>query len=469
MTDPELILPPTSTFPNTNPGPVFVDPRTHMVYGVFNASTVNTNRANPPFGKMPNVWEAMGPAPAAAGAPPGPMVDHPIFKGVFDSPTTAPTPPPGTTTFGNNCSNDFPSGAIDSAGNIYAVWAMNNARTNEYMIWFAASHDHGNTFYGPFQVSQGPGAAEMPWIAAGDNGRVDIVYYGTNATNPDGTPVDPNVAPGSTQWRTFFAQSLNANAREPVFTISQASDHVMHNGSICNLGLLCLLNNGDRSLADFFQVAIGPDGLANISFADNGSSATHVEFARQLTGPLGLTNPTFQTCIPMVIPISAVSRKTHGAAGTFDVNLPLSGNPGVECRTGATPGNHQVVITFANALSGVGGVSVASGTATVSNFSVSGAVVTVNLTGVTNAQRLVLDLTNVNDGTNIGDAFVPMNVLAGDINANGLVNSTDITQTQAQSGQAVTSANFRTDINANGFINSTDVSIVQSKSGTGLP
>jgi hypothetical protein len=468
MTDPELILPPTSTFPNTNPGPVFTDPRSHMVYGVFNASTVNTNRANPPFGKMPNVWEAVGPAPAAAGLPPGPMVNHPIFKGVFDSPTAAPTPPPGTTTYGSNCSNDFPSAAIDSAGNIYAVWAMNNGRNNEYMIWFAASHDHGNTFYGPFQVSQGPGAAEMPWIAAGDNGRVDIVYYATNATNPDGTPIDPNIAPLSTHWNTFMAQSLNANAREPVFTISQVSDHIMHNGSICNLGLLCLLNNGDRSLLDFFQVAIGPDGLANISFADNGSTATHVEFARQLTGPLGLTNPASPTCIPMIIPISAVSRKVHGTAGTFDINLPLSGNPGIECRSGGASGDHQIVITFANAVS-VGGVTVSSGTGTVSNFSVNGAVVTVNLTGVANAQRLVLDLTNVNDGTNVGDAFVPMNVLAGDTTANGAVNSSDIAQTQSQSGQPVTSSNFREDATVNGLINSSDVAFVQSKSGTALP
>jgi hypothetical protein len=468
MTDPELILPPSSTFPNTNPGPVFTDPRSHMVYGVFNASTVNTNRANPPFGKMPNVWEAVGPAPAAAGAPPGPMVNHPVFKGVFDSPTTAPTPPPGTTTYGTNCSNDFPSATIDSTGNIYAVWAMNNARTNEYMIWFASSHDHGASFYGPFQISQGPGAAEMPWIAAGDNGRVDIVYYGTNATNPDGTSVDPNIAPASTHWNTFMAQSLNANAREPAFTISQVSDHVMHNGSICNLGLLCILNGGDRSLADFFQVAIGPDGLANISFADNGHSSTHVEFARQLTGPLGLTSPTSPTCIPLIFPVSAVSRKVHGAAGTFDLNLPLSGNPGIECRTGGASGNHQIVITFANAVS-VGGATVSSGTGTVSNFSASGAVVTVNLTGVTNAQRIVLDLTNVNDGTNIGDAFVGMNVLAGDTTANGAVNSSDIAQTQSQSGQVVTSSNFRQDVTVNGLVNSSDIAFVQSKSGTALP
>jgi hypothetical protein len=49
------------------------------------------------------------------------------------------------------------------------------------------------------------------------------------------------------------------------------------------------------------------------------------------------------------------------------------------------------------------------------------------------------------------------------------VNSSDIAQTQSQSGQAVTSSNFREDVNANGLINSSDIALVQSKSGTGLP
>jgi hypothetical protein len=271
--------------------------------------------------------------------------------------------------------------------------------------------------------------------------------------------------PAGSQWNVMFAQSLNADSREPVFTISQASDHPNHNGGICVNGTLCLLG-GDRSLADFFQVAIGPDGLANIAFADNGHSSTHVEYTRQRTGPLGLTNPVSTTCIPMVFPVSAVSRKVHGAAGTFDVDL--TNGDGIECRTGGASNAHQVVITFANAVS-VGGVTVSSGTATVQNFTVNGAVVTVNLTGVSNAQRLVLDLTNVNDGTTIGDAFVAMNVLAGDTTANGAVNSSDIAQTQSQSGKAVTSANFRQDVTVNGLVNSSDISFVQSKSGTALP
>jgi hypothetical protein len=50
-----------------------------------------------------------------------------------------------------------------------------------------------------------------------------------------------------------------------------------------------------------------------------------------------------------------------------------------------------------------------------------------------------------------------------------LVNSSDIAQTQSQSGQPVTSANFREDVTASGQINSSDIALVQSMSGTGLP
>ena len=47
-------------------------------------------------------------------------------------------------------------------------------------------------------------------------------------------------------------------------------------------------------------------------------------------------------------PLSAVSRKTHGAAGNFDIDMPLSGRPGIESRlgSGSNSGNHQLVITF---------------------------------------------------------------------------------------------------------------------------
>ena len=43
---------------------------------------------------------------------------------------------------------------------------------------------------------------------------------------------------------------------------------------------------------------------------------------------------------------SAVSRKTHGGAGTFDVNLPLTGTPGIECRTGGATNDYTMLVAF---------------------------------------------------------------------------------------------------------------------------
>jgi hypothetical protein len=163
----------------------------------------------------------------------------------------------------------------------------------------------------------------------------------------------------------------------------------------------------------------------------------------------------------------AVSRKTHGATA-YDVALPLSGPPGVECRSGGANNAYRVVLTFpypvtfggAAVTSGVGSVTSATGSST--NIAI------VNLTGVLSGQTIRITLSHVDDGTTANDLVVPMSVLLGDTNANSRVNATDISSTKSQSGHAVTSSNFRKDLNADGSINGSDVSFVKSKSGTAL-
>jgi hypothetical protein len=187
----------------------------------------------------------------------------------------------------------------------------------------------------------------------------------------------------------------------------------------------------------------------------------------------GVTILRNKTITPVQL-LSVVSRKTHGSAGTFDFDLPLSGNPGIECRSGGANGDYTLVFSFANPLANVTGASVTSGTGSVSSSNIDtndAHKYVVNLTGVTNAQVITVSLTNANDAAGHSSAVVAasMGVLVGDVNGNGLVNSTDTSLVQSQSGQAVSLSNLRMDVNANGLINSTDASIVQSKSGTGLP
>jgi hypothetical protein len=169
--------------------------------------------------------------------------------------------------------------------------------------------------------------------------------------------------------------------------------------------------------------------------------------------------------------VGAVSRKTHSTAGTYDVDL-MPPASGIEPRSGGANGDYQVVVTFAVpvTVTGAAAVPATAGTASVVGTPiVNSNQITVNLTNVSNAQRFNINLIGVNDGTTTRDISVPMAVLIGDTTGNGAVNSSDIAQTQSQSGQAVTANNFREDVTVNGLINSSDIALVQSKSGTGLP
>jgi hypothetical protein len=164
--------------------------------------------------------------------------------------------------------------------------------------------------------------------------------------------------------------------------------------------------------------------------------------------------------------LSAVSRKVHGGAGTFDVPLPLNGPTGIECRIGPT---YTMVVTFSTSVT-AGSAAVTCGTGSVGSFSGNGTnTITVNLTGVTDVQRITVTLSNVSDGTNIGDVPISMGVLVGDTTANGTVNAGDVALTKSQVGATVTASNFREDLNANGTISATDVAIVKSDVGHALP
>src|SRR6202011_6116997 len=134
-----------------------------------------------------------------------------------------------------------------------------------------------------------------------------------------------------------------------------------------------------------------------------------------------------------IVPVSVVSRKTHGSAGDFDVDL-LNANPGIECRAGPTSGAHTVIVTFGAPVT-VNNVKVtpgSAGTATMAGSSINGSVVTINLTGVSNAQTLTISLTGVSDGMHSGDGSTPVGVLLSDVNANGLVDGNDVSAVQGQ-------------------------------------
>jgi hypothetical protein len=158
---------------------------------------------------------------------------------------------------------------------------------------------------------------------------------------------------------------------------------------------------------------------------------------------------------------------THGSAGIFDIDLPLNGTRGVECRSSASlgTGSYTLVFTFVNPVTNCGAAS----TGSVSSGP-NPSQCTVNLTGLPNAQYTTVTLTGAVDSTGAtGNVSGTMGVLIGDVNFTGAVTNTDVSLIKAQvaAGGNIDSSNFRNDVNANGGITNADASLAKAQVAAG--
>jgi hypothetical protein len=179
---------------------------------------------------------------------------------------------------------------VDNAGNVYAAWSNNKD------IFYAYSTNKALTWSSPVKVTDAgvgggmPNFNFFPWITAGDDGRLGIVWYGTDKlTNGD----------NDAEWKAYYAFTDNARAATPTIRWLPASDHVIHKSNVSQAGFSSD-NAVNRNLIDFFQVAHDPrDGAAVIAFADDHNDfdgATY--YTRQIAGP-GLRadrNPATPSC-----------------------------------------------------------------------------------------------------------------------------------------------------------------------------
>lgn len=207
-----------------------------------------------------------------------------------------------------------------------------------------------------------------------------------------------------------------------------------------------------------FSYAGSSPNFTNQSFTVQGAAAPSI--ALQATDPI-------------------VSRKTHGA---FIGEIPISAagvitgtgaasNATVEPRQATAGSPHRIVFKFtgANPTSVSGGnvsVAVSTGAAPTAVTTFSGNEMIVELTGVTNGQRVQVTGNGINGSALNVNAVVGF--LVGDVSGNRTVNSTDVGTVKGQSGVAVGAANFRSDLSVNGTINATDVGVVKGASGTSL-
>ena len=186
---------------------------------------------------------------------------------------------------------------------------------------------------------------------------------------------------------------------------------------------------------------------------------------------LGNNTATEVTTVSSLALTSAVSRKTHPSAGTFDIDL-LPPAAGIECRSGGAGGNHQVVITFSAPVT-VTDATVTPGPGGTASLILAPSAnhneVIASLSNVSNAQTITITLLGVSDGNTTANVSIPMGILLGDVTASGRVKGGEVFLFTPQILPPQNLPTFREDVNVSGRIDGTDVSIARQQNFTFLP
>lgn len=240
----------------------------------------------------------------------------------------APTASGGGPNDGNliHIANDLPGSpdtlfsalSMDSARNLYAVWAVSGSAAQDQVYVSASSAASGwRTWTKPAQVSDastatGDATNVFPWIKAGGPGRADAVWYGSNKQ------VDPSSQSGQA-WNVFMNQlvfpvgaSGAITGKAPSTALARVSPHPNHYNDICLQGSGCITSQGNRNLADFFTVTIDRSGAAEIIYDDTSNGLVQQ----------GFTPTGNQTVDHAGAPLATVARQ---ASGTGLYGQPVSG------------------------------------------------------------------------------------------------------------------------------------------------
>ena len=185
--------------------------------------------------------------------------------------------PIASSTLGGDPNTLFPGFAEDKGRNLYVVWVGGK----DYQVYYSYAKPLKNgrdwgAWSAPIKINRPPSAVNlMPWVAAGKDGLIDVVWYGTDMSLATLGNQGPS-AQKNQSWWTWFAQIDRAASSKPHIVQSVASQHPMHYNDICMLGTGCITATGNRNIADFFEVTIDNQGRARIVYTDTSNGLSSV-------------------------------------------------------------------------------------------------------------------------------------------------------------------------------------------------
>jgi hypothetical protein len=123
-----------------------------------------------------------------------------------------------------------------------------------------------------------------PWVAAGDAGKVSVVWYQTEA----GEVADLDCQAG--HIHIMEATVINGHTTQTV----DAAGRYIHDGTVCQGGTTCVATGQDRRLGDYFTNALDARGCVLIASGDTrlvdpatgqGYPTSRPIFIKQIAGP----------------------------------------------------------------------------------------------------------------------------------------------------------------------------------------
>ena len=312
---------------------------------------------------------------------------------------------------------------------------------------------------GAVPASSGASPITVTGLVIGTQYTCTVTANGAGGTSlPSGSVIVTPVAvvpPGAPTIGTATAGSTQAVI---AFTppVSDGGGAIIDYAATCNPGSVRGINN------------VSPVTVMGLV---NGTAYNCSVTARNVAGSGPSSTSVAVTPLPTLALSGVVSRKTHGAAGSFDIVINSATLIGglIDIEPRAIGSGHTLVFTFNNPITAAGSVSVTDAASMpVGSASAmrSGNDVVVTLAGTPDNQRVTVTLTNVN-GT-VPPITASLGFLIGDVNNTRSVNASDINGVKARSGKPTDVSNFRFDLNSSGDITSSDISAVKARSGATL-
>lgn len=172
----------------------------------------------------------------------------------------------------------FPALDITGDGHVVVAWSEEivppgNVANTGARVRMISSGDDGKTWTAPLDVSS-RSPSVLPWVTGGAGDRAVISYLSADFLSDSDRAV-------LSDWDVMLSV-VDGVGRAGTKKVETTVDRAVHKGGVCTTGTACAIS--DRSLLDFFETDLMPDGRIVMTYPADPGQSTEIRTAIQTAG-----------------------------------------------------------------------------------------------------------------------------------------------------------------------------------------